>query len=72
MFAATPGELHRESFSEPFRFSELIPAQPLRIFGNGDDIESSRSGARSEPVCWIVFSRPSFREAVVLRRGCGR
>ena len=63
MFATTPGGLHRESFSQPSRFSELIPAQPLFIFGNGDDTESSRSGARSERVHWMLYSRPSFREA---------
>ena len=65
MFAATPGELHRETVSQPSRFSELIPAQPLCIFGNGDDTESSRSGASSERVHRMLFSRPCFREAPV-------
>ena len=65
MFATTAGEVHRESFCEPLRSSELIPAQPRCIFGNGDDTESSRSGARSERVCWKLFSLPCFREAAV-------
>lgn len=47
MFASTPGEVHRGSFCGPFRLSELIRARPRCIFGNGDDTESSRSGARS-------------------------
>ena len=65
MFAATPGELHRASFSDPFRFSELIPARSVCIFGNGDDTASPHSGARSKRVRWMLFSRPGFREAAV-------
>lgn len=65
MFAATPGELYRETFSQPSRFSELIPAQPRCIFGNGDDTETARSGARSKRVRWVLISRPWFREPVV-------
>lgn len=71
MFTATPGELHRESFSQASRFSELIPAQPRCIFGNGDDTESPYSGTRSKRVRWMLFSRPSFLEAADARASQG-
>lgn len=65
MFATTPGYVHRESFRGLLDAARVVPAQPRCIFGNGDDAESSHSGARPERVCWTIFSWPSFREAVV-------
>ncbi len=68
MFAITAGRIHRTSFSELFDFARAVPAQAHCDFGNGDDTAAPHSGARSERVRWMLFSRPSFREAVVLRR----
>ena len=63
MFAATAGEVYRESFCVPFRFSELIPAQPRCVFGNDDHTASPHSGARSERVAWILSSESCFCDA---------
>ncbi len=72
MFATTSGQVHGASFSELFGFAQVVPTRPRCIFGNGDDTALSHSGARSERMRWMLFSRPSFCEAALLRRTCHR
>ncbi len=62
MFATKPGYVLRESFSEPFRFNQVARAQPCCIFYGGDDTAPPHSGALSQLVRWMLFSRPCFGE----------
>lgn len=61
MFATKPGAIHQQSFDELLRFSGLIPAQLRSISPSGDDTTSPHSGARSERLRWMLFSRTFYR-----------